>query len=134
VIICDHDALGVPAWVSEFSPERLRCCLSTPTLEPALVADNPELVQAAIRQLGGEAEAVTAESVAAYFGTGGAGNGKKAAFAEAVVDLINAGTIAVGVPSHIAEALDFLWEGANDPHLPADGAHLEAEGDPTQAH
>lgn len=58
-------------------------------------------------------EPITLDTVTEYFGKDGAGSSKKAAFAEAIIDAIDAGETAVVSPSHIAEALDFLWEGAH---------------------
>lgn len=110
VILGDHDKIGTPSWLDEFDPQRVRCCLSTPTLEPSLVAENPQLVETALATIGADLAPLTSDSVAAYFGKDGKGASKKAEFAEALVDAIDGG-IAVATPPHIAEALDFLWEG-----------------------
>lgn len=110
VILGDHDKIGTPSWMGDFDSQRIRCCLSTPTLEPSLVAENPVLVTTALTSIGAQLDSVTADSVAAYFGKDGEGRSKKADFAEALVDAIDAGT-ATATPSHIADALNFLWEG-----------------------
>jgi putative ATP-dependent endonuclease of OLD family len=112
VILGDYDKIGSPAWLTDFDPQRVRCYLSTPTLEPSLVLDNSTLVRAALLSLGAKVDPVTVETVAVYFAKNGPGSSKKAAFAEAVVDEIDSGDIAVVAPTHIAEALDFLWDGA----------------------
>lgn len=122
VILGDHDKIGTPSWVGDFDQARIRCCLSTPTLEPSLVAKNPELVNIALSEIGAALTTVSAESVASYFGKDGDGRSKKAEFAEAVVDAIDHGA-AVSAPAHIAEALDFLWEGfSSDGPSMTDGA------------
>ena len=109
VILGDHDRIGTPSWLKDFDPQRVRCCLSTPTLEPSLVADNALLVKTALTAIGADLDPLTSDSVAAYFGKNGTGASKKAEFAEAVVDAIDSG-VDVAAPSHIAEAWDFLWE------------------------
>ena len=112
VIFGDHDKIGTPSWLSDFDPQRVRCCLSTPTLEPSLVTDNSVLVAAALTSIGASVEPVVVETVTTYFGKDGPGSSKKAAFAEAVVDAIDGGDVPVVAPAHIAEALDFLWQAA----------------------
>jgi putative ATP-dependent endonuclease of OLD family len=130
VILGDHDRIGTPSWIADFDPQQVRCCLSTPTLEPSLVAENSQLVMAALEEIGADLEQVTAEAVAAYFGKDGQGAKKKAAFAEAIVDAIDGG-LAVTAPSHIAEALDFLWEGSSASGAPtADDAGEPEDGPP----
>jgi putative ATP-dependent endonuclease of OLD family len=119
VIVGDQDKIGAPAWLAEFDAERVRCCLSVPTLEPSLVPDNAALVESALGAIGAKVDEVTVDSVAAYFATGGTGSSSKAAFAEAIADAIEAGEIPVVTPAHIAEALDFLWEGMQTAEGPA---------------
>jgi putative ATP-dependent endonuclease of OLD family len=125
VILGDQDKIGMPTWLAEFEAERVRCCLSVPTLEPSLVPDNEALVEAALGAIGARLDEVTVDSVAALFASDGTGSSKKAAFAEAVVDLIEGGTLPVVPPSHIAEALDFLWEGMRNAAAPAAGTETE---------
>jgi hypothetical protein len=111
VILGDADKIGMPSWLADFDPGHVRCCLSVPTLEPSLVAENGALVTSALSAIGATLDVVTVESVTDYFGKDGSGSSKKAAFAEAVVDTVVGGDIAVVTPAHIAEALDFLWAG-----------------------
>jgi putative ATP-dependent endonuclease of the OLD family len=112
VVLGDPDKIGTPSWLSEFDPQHVRCCLSTPTLEPSLVAENSALVRAALDAIGANVESMSSEAVAAYFGKDGPGSSKKAAFAEAIIDALDGGLSAV-VPAHIAEAFDFLWEASS---------------------
>lgn len=109
VILGDHDRIGTPGWLADFDQARIRCCLSTPTLEPSLVEGNAPLVAAALERIGAPLDPVTAESVLEFFGKSGAGASRKAAFAEAIVDLIDEGAVAATVPPQIKEGLDFLW-------------------------
>lgn len=111
VILGDQDKIGAPGWLADFDAERVRCCLSVPTLEPSLVPDNALLVGSALAKIGAQLDSISVDTVAAYFSSAGPGSSKKAAFAEAIVDAIDAGEAAVMTPAHIAEALDFLWEG-----------------------
>jgi putative ATP-dependent endonuclease of the OLD family len=110
-ILADQDKIGQPGWLVDFEPERVKAFLSRPTLEPSLVEDNADLVGAGLQSIGATLPEISVASVAAYFAHDGAGASKKADFAEAVVDAIESGALRVVTPSHIAEALDFLWEG-----------------------
>jgi putative ATP-dependent endonuclease of the OLD family len=117
VILGDYDKIGTPSWISDFDPQRIRCCLSTPTLEPSLVSENFALVRTALTAIGADVDPLTSDSVSAYFSKDGDGRSKKAEFAEAVVDAIDHGAD-VTAPSHITEALDFLWEGFTSAESP----------------
>lgn len=129
VILGDHDKIGTPTWLSDFDPEHVRCCLSTPTLEPSLVSANLQLVTAALAAIGAQLDEVTAASVAAYFGKDGPGSSKKADFAEAIVDAIDSGVTTV-VPDHIAEALEFLWASPTVPGSPNDNTEEPLDASP----
>jgi putative ATP-dependent endonuclease of OLD family len=111
VILGDHDKIGTPTWLAAFDAERVRCCLSNPTLEPSLVAENGPLVAAGLHAISAQLDPITVDTVAEYFGKNGTGSSKKAEFAEAIIDAIDAGTVPIVTPSHIAEGLDFLWDG-----------------------
>jgi putative ATP-dependent endonuclease of the OLD family len=125
VILGDQDQIGAPTWLPDFDPDRVRCCLSTPTLEPSLVPENGALVGAALTAIGANIDPVTVDSVAAYFATDGPGTAKKAAFAEAIADTIDHGGVAIVTPAHIAEAFDFLWEHAAAGGVAPNGADVE---------
>ncbi len=113
VILGDHDKIGAPAWIPDFDPQVLRCLLSTPTLEPSLLPDNALLVSTALTSIGANLDPLDVGTVTAYFSNDGPGSTKKAAFAEAIVDVLDLGVEAV-VPSHIADALDFLWDSPSE--------------------
>jgi putative ATP-dependent endonuclease of OLD family len=132
-ILGDYDRIGTPNWLSDFSPDRVRCYLSTPTLEPSLVSDNAELVKAALEAIEANLGSISPETVARFFASGGAGSAKKAAFAEAIADVIEAGQIPVVVPHHIADSLDFLWEGAVAGNAARGEGEPGNEGDPKAA-
>ena len=130
VILGDADKIGTPSWLANFDPERVRCCLSVPTLEPSLVDENGALVTSALSAIGTSLDAVTVDTVTEYFSKDGAGSSKKAAFAEAIVDAVGSGAVAVVTPAHIAEALDFLWAGLQTAEAPEADATIEP-GDAT---
>jgi len=134
VILGDADKIGTPSWLADFDPEHVRCCLSVPTLEPSLVAENGALVASALSAIGATLDAVTAESVTNYFSKDGAGLSKKAAFAEAIVDAVDSGVVAVVTPAHIAEALDFLWAGLQAAGAPDPDATIEPDDPAAPAH
>lgn len=134
VILGDADKIGTPSWLADFNREHVRCCLSVPTLEPSLVAENGALVASALSAIGARLDAVTAESVTGYFSKDGAGSSKKAAFAEAIVDAVDSGVVAVVTPAHIAEALDFLWAGLQAAGAPDADATIEPGDAATPAH
>jgi putative ATP-dependent endonuclease of OLD family len=134
VILGDADKGGTPSWLADFDPEHVLCCLSVPTLEPSLVAENAALVGSALSAIGATLDAVTAESVTDYFSKDGAGSSKKAAFAEAIVDAVDSGVVAVVTPAHIAEALDFLWAGLQAAGAPDADATIEPGDAATPAH
>lgn len=113
-ILGDADKIGEPKWLDEFDPKHVQCFLSEPTLEPSLVPDNLPLVQEALKAIGATLPVVTVDTVTSYFGKDGPGRSKKAGFAEAVVDLIDSGNVDAQAPAHIANALNFLWEGATE--------------------
>lgn len=110
-IIGDADRIGEPGWLADFEPERVRVFLSRPTLEPALVEHNANLVAAGLSSIGATLPVVSLDEVAAYFAHDGPGASKKADFAEALVDAIETGAQPVVTPPHIADAFEFLWEG-----------------------
>jgi len=134
VILGDADKIGTPSWLADFDPEHVRCCLSVPTLEPSLVAENGALVASALSAIGATLAPVSVESVTDYFSKDGAGSSKKAAFAEAIVDAVDGGVVAVVPPAHIAEALDFLWEGLQAAGAPHADATTESDDPATPAH
>lgn len=109
-ILADSDRLGTPKWMDDFNPDRVRSYLSDPTLEPALVAENPELVAAALDRIGADLDEVSAASVETYFAKGEPGRSKKADFAEAILDLLDQDALAARCPSHMAAALEFLFD------------------------
>lgn len=127
VILGDHDKIGTPTWLMALDADRVRCCLSNPTLEPSLVADNGPLVAAGLHTINAQLDPITVDTVTQYFGKDGPGSSKKAAFAEAIIDAIDAGAIPVVTPSHIAEALDFLWVGVQAAEAPTASADTEPE-------
>jgi putative ATP-dependent endonuclease of OLD family len=129
-ILGDEDKIGEPPWLPDFAGGgRVRCCLSKPTLEPSLVESNGVLVEAALERIGGDLGNITQTTVSEYFGKNGTGASKKAEFAEAIVDLIEGG-VTVTVPSAIAEALDFLWQGFSEASSPDGANEPEVAGDP----
>lgn len=126
VILGDADNIGTPDWINDLDPKTATCQLSRPTLEPALVSSNPELVELALRMIGADLEKVNQSTMTTYFGTGGSGAKKKADFAEAVVDILDSAAGRAKVPSHFAEALNFLW----DRFVAGHGALNEIPGTP----
>jgi len=132
-ILGDEDKIGDPPWLPDFDADRVRCCLSKPTLEPSLVDSNAALVEAALERIGADLDTITRTTVRDYFGKLGAGASKKAEFAEAIVDLIDEGATAISVPHAIAEALDFLWRGLSQMDSPDGADEPEVDGDPKAA-
>ncbi len=109
VILGDADKLGTPSWLDDFDEQVVACFLSDPTLEPSLVAGNEQLVMAALKNIGADLGKLNPSTVAEYFAKEGPGSGKKADFAEAVVDLLETNGIEATAPVHFSDAFDFLW-------------------------
>lgn len=123
-----------PAWVELYEPSTLRYRQSHPTLEPALITPSSAAVlTAALGDVGVAApEELDADAIDALFRgshkigdatmPAGPAAGKKGEFAYAFAARLDegpAGTVAV--PAHIAELLDFLYEGmapTPPPHAP----------------
>lgn len=110
VVLGDADRIGTPKWLSDFDTSVVACFLSEPTLEPSLVSSNPKLVAKALETIGAGIEQVDKSSVARYFSKGEPGAGKKAEFAETVIDILESRELNVEAPPHFASALNFLWD------------------------
>lgn len=98
-----------PTWHDELSPDTGRFFYSEPTLEPSLVAGNEAMIDTALRDVGIIPPAsVTPEWVDDYFR---ANSGKKAVFALALAELINADPETFVVPRHLAALFSWLRDG-----------------------
>jgi len=116
---------------------RLKVFFSEPTLEPSLVASNPQLFKdlfdhkAAKSRPWYDGEQPTVDNVARFFRDGG--RSRKASFADEVAAYCAGRSNDVTIPPHFLGLLDFIWDGfvpaASDGEVGAETG-AAAEGDP----
>jgi putative ATP-dependent endonuclease of OLD family len=135
----------VPLWLSDHDRDIVDIFVSEPTLEPAVIAGNEALVEAALKDVGLEVTpGFDAVWVRALFRSrqaateerdaipAGAGAGRKAEFALALAEHIRDALDHdrdVRVPDHMTRLLDFLYPTASEPSA----AETESPQTPTDA-
>lgn len=131
-----------PTWLADHDEDVVRVFHSHPTLEPAVTDGNEAHVAAALEAIGlSPPDPVTREWVHAAFAgrkaakgdqpavPAGPGNGNKAEFALALGEqllIAREAGIAVTVPEHLSELLEFLY---GQPTPPPESASEAGEGD-----
>lgn len=123
--VADTDLRGTPlpepkppAWHSKLDGRSARFFWSRPTLEPALVEGNEELIKRAFLRCGLDApDPVTAYAIDQFFVSHSQHKGK---FALALAMELDKSLGTVVVPTHIAEMFSWLYGGTEPESTPAD--------------
>jgi putative ATP-dependent endonuclease of OLD family len=120
-VLMDSDGGGLPPWASDRRGEHFGAFLSDPTLEPSIVTGNEALVDATFDELGlsrpwSAGQLPRPDDIAAWVAD--KGRRRKAEFALAFSELVEASRDACHVPGHFRELLDSVHL---DPTPGADG-------------
>lgn len=127
-ILRDSDGKPSPQWVTKSTSEHFRVFLSDPTLEPSITAGNESTVRSILQRIA-KADAQLPDDdgeLAAWVGAWfrRQGKGHKARFADEFAKTCRDDATAISVPTHLADLLDFIWDGflpELGPAAPGDG-------------
>ncbi|MGH3902720.1 MAG: ATP-dependent nuclease [Pseudonocardiaceae bacterium] len=114
-ILRDTDGTAAPEWITQWQSTHFKVFFSDPTLEPSLTAGNEDMVReilVAMNVAGSGPQADDSELpgwVAEWVKR--KGKARKARFADSFAARCRSDPLAVAVPSHLGQLLDFVWDG-----------------------
>lgn len=114
-ILRDSDGKPPPTWVTDSASEHFRVFLSVPTLEPSITPGNESTVRSILQRVAkGNVEIPNDDDelatwVGAWFKD--QGKARKALFADRFAKACRDSLTTVEVPTHLADLLDFIWDG-----------------------
>lgn len=140
-VLADSDGKLEPGWVGRRRSDRFEMFRSEPTLEPAIVDGNEDLIDYAFRQMFKSPDKApvpwgddgpTPESLAVYFA--GMGRSRKADFAHRIADELEADDWPfVAIPDHFDRLFEFVWDGFGQLRRPDDDDDDDDDGDGSAA-
>ena len=114
-ILRDTDGRDSPRWITDLASDHFQVFLSDPTLEPSITPGNETVVREILEGMTTAARDMPEDEdelsmwISNWFKS--KGKGRKARFADAFAMRCRSSPADIAVPAHLAELLEFLWDG-----------------------